>query len=77
MNRNHGFRIGIFRSGTTVANYAAVNGATLTTTVHLEGNRIDGNEFGPITSPRFITLAFLMFVKNATLNKQRCFQLRI
>jgi hypothetical protein len=67
MNWNHGFRIGIFRSGTTSANYAAVTSTALTTNVHLEGNRIDGDEFGPITSRRVITLAFLMFVKDATL----------
>jgi hypothetical protein len=67
MNWNHGFRIGIFRSGTTSANYAAVTSTTLTANVHLEGNRIDGNEFTPIASSRFITLAFLMFATNATL----------
>jgi hypothetical protein len=66
MNWNHGFHIGIFRSGATSASYSVTQMA-LTTNVHLEGNRIDGNEFGPITSPRFITLAFLMFVRNATL----------
>src|SRR5205807_2190642 len=67
MNRNYGFRIGIFRSGTTAANYAAVTNAALTTNVHLEGNRVEGGEFGPTTSPRFVTLAYLMFVKNAVL----------
>ena len=67
MNRNYGFRIGIFRSGTTAANYAAVTNAALTTNVHLEGNRVEGSEFGPTTSPRVVTLAYLMFVKNAVL----------
>src|SRR5438270_8128877 len=67
MNRNYGFRIGIFRSGTTAANYAAVTNAALTTNVHLEGNRVEGGEFGPTTSPRFITLAYLMIVNNAVL----------
>lgn len=67
MNWNHGFRIGIFRSGSTASNYAKITSATLTTKVHLEGNRVDGDEFGSIASARFITLAFLTFVNDAVL----------
>lgn len=66
MNHNHGFGIGVLFTRSTATTYAGVNSGNLTKGIHIEGNFVDGNEFGTAQSSRVITLAWLQFAQNVT-----------
>jgi len=67
MKHNHTVGLGILLTLSTSPTYAGVNSSNINLNIYLEGNYVDGNEFGTSQASRAIDLAELQYAQNVTM----------